>query len=69
MKIEDAIEYAAQHLPERMTLSIEIEKDSAWLDLCDIAEGVNIDLQEAGVCMDLSLADQIVAAVDIARRW
>ena len=69
MNIDEAIEHAAEHLPERMRIALVVEKGSASVELWGGGEGVGIDLEEAGVSIDLSFAEQIIAAVEIARAW
>lgn len=59
--LDDAVEYAAEHLPEGWYVEIYVESGSAWIRLeNDAGDGHDVDTSE------LSLADSVVKAVHIA---
>lgn len=62
MTLEEAVEYAARHLPEGWEVSVRVEKDAGFVQLEDPL-GERIETDSA----DTSLADEVAAAVRLAR--
>jgi hypothetical protein len=60
--LEQALEYAAKYLPEGITLSVNVENGSSWLEVDDIAEGYHVDLDDIVSC-DEALPNQIISTV------
>lgn len=56
-------------IPTSLMLSINIGRGYLALDLFDSAEGVPIDLNEAGVDLTASLPEQVLAALKVAKEW
>lgn len=54
------IDRAAQHLPEGWSITVEVEKDAGWVDVCD-PSGASLVIDLIG-----SLAEQIEQAIDAA---
>lgn len=61
--LDDAIEYAAQHLPEGWNVYVCVEKDAGWVELMNpMTELIDVDRD------DQPLVAQVYGAVAVARQ-
>lgn len=63
--LSEAIEKAAELLPEGASISIDVEQDFAWVTANTGEEGITLDFDRD----DLSLADQVLNAINALVEW
>jgi len=66
--LNEAIEHAAEHLPEGWRISVEVERGAGWValwDECGIMDRARDELERD---CETSLADTVEKAVKIAQR-
>lgn len=64
LTIDQAIEEAAESLPDGCVIEINVENGAAWLNMYG-PNGSDIDLPE---CVDSTLAEQVQEAMHYAQR-
>lgn len=65
MNLSEAVEFAAEHLPEGWRISVQVEYGAAWVVLRD---DYGMSRDELADDCETTLAETVVKAVKIARR-
>lgn len=62
MNLEQAVEYAAEKLPDGWSIRIEVENGASWVE-ANRPDGRTIQIDVG----DSDLVEQVIAAVNVAR--